>query len=113
MNMVAARSSAGVVRAGVRVFEEEGASIVHVVGELDIASSDLLDTTLRALAQRSQGRVVVDLSRVTFMDSAGLRALVRARERMDQCGRWLVTRGASGQPRRLLDIGRVRYGLTL
>jgi anti-sigma B factor antagonist len=80
---------------------------------MDIASSEMLDSALRSLVQRSHGRIIVDLSRVTFMDSAGLRALVRARERMDVSGRWLVTRGATGQPRRLLDIGRVRYGLTL
>jgi anti-sigma B factor antagonist len=97
----------------VRVFEEERSSVVHVVGELDIASSDRLESVLRTLAQRSHGRVVVDLSRVTFMDSAGLRVLVRARERMDAGGRWLLTRGATGQPRRLLEIGRIRYGLEL
>ena len=111
---LASKSNAdGSHHAAVRVFEEEGSAIVHVVGEMDIASSEMLDSALRSLVQRSHGRVIVDLSRVTFMDSAGLRALVRARERMDACGRWLVTRGASGQPRRLLDIGRIRYGLTL
>jgi anti-sigma B factor antagonist len=97
----------------VRVFEEGRSSVVHVVGELDIASAEQLDSVLRTLAQRSHGRVVVDLSRVSFMDSAGLRVLVRARERMDAGGRWLLTRGATGQPRRLLEIGRIRYGLAL
>ena len=110
MSTAAANASPYVV---VRVFEEDGASVVHVVGEMDLASADLLESTLRTLTQRSHGRVVVDLSRVTFMDSAGLRVLVRARERMTARGRWLVTRGATGQPRRLLDIGRARYGLTL
>src|SRR3954454_16908623 len=100
-------------RASWRVGMEDGASVVHVVGEMDIASAELLESTLRSVAQRSRGRIVVDLSRVTFLDSAGLRSLVRARERMDACGRWLITRGATGQPRRLLDIGRIRYGLTL
>jgi anti-sigma B factor antagonist len=99
--------------AAVSVSHEDGSSVVRVVGEMDIASAELLESTLRSLAQRSRGRIVVDLSQVTFMDSAGLRTLVRARERMDACGRWLLTRGATGQPRRLLDIGRVRYGLTL
>jgi anti-sigma B factor antagonist len=117
MSTVAATSSrsstTGRAHAAVHIAEEDGSSIVHVIGELDIASADLLDSTLRTLAQRSHGRVVIDLSGVQFMDSAGLRALVRARERMDAGGRWLVTRGAAGQPRRLLDIGRVRYGLAL
>ena len=106
-------TTAGSARADVTVIEEDNATtIVRVAGELDIATVDALDSTLRTLAQRRCGRIVVDLSEVGFMDSAGLRALVRAKTRMDRGGRWLVTRGASGQPKRLLEIGRVHYGLT-
>ena len=113
MNNVAAGTSPAPSHAVVRVLDEDGVAVVHVVGEMDIASAELLESALRALAQHSYGRVIVDLSRVTFMDSAGLRALIRARERMDLRGRWLVTRGATGQPLRLLAIGRARYGLVL
>ena len=98
---------------GVTTEESHGTVIVRVSGEVDVATSEVLDETLRVLAKRWSGRVAVDLACVTFMDSSGLRALVRARDRMDAAGRWLVVRGATGQPLRLLDIGRVHYGLTL
>src|SRR3712207_2266215 len=89
---------------GVSTEESQGTVTVRVTGEVDVVTSETLDQTLRALSRRWTGRVVVDLSGVTFMDSSGLRAIVRARDRMDAAGRWLVVRGATGQPRRLLDI---------
>jgi len=97
--------------ASTRVYEDGPHTIVEARGEIDLASSEELDRALRDVAARSSGRVIVDLSGVTFLDTAGLRTLVRARERMDEAGRWLVTRGASGQPRRLIEIGRAHYGM--
>src|SRR4051794_21272191 len=99
--------------AEVRVSEESGTTVVAVDGEMDLPSAEGLHDKLRGRATRPSGRGLVGLGHDTFMDTAGLRALVVARSRMDAAGRWLVTRGAAGQPRRLLDIGRVKCGLTL
>jgi anti-anti-sigma factor len=47
-------------------------------GDLDIASSDVLEDEVRALrAQFAQ--MVIDLSQVAFMDSSGLRVLLTLR----------------------------------
>ena len=59
---------------------------VHVVtmyGELDVASADGLSNSLVELAGST---VVVDLSGLTFMDSSGIGALVRARTRIKANG---------------------------
>jgi anti-sigma B factor antagonist len=59
---------------------------LHVValhGELDIASADDLAHSLVELAGST---VVVDLSDLTFMDSSGIGALVRARNRIKANG---------------------------
>jgi anti-anti-sigma factor len=57
--------------------EEGGRLRLGLVGELDIASASQLEERLRALAV--QGRpVVLDLGRLQFIDSSGLRELVRA-----------------------------------
>jgi anti-anti-sigma factor len=87
--------------------------LIEVRGEIDHIASQLLDQALRSVISASSGRVIVDLSSVTFLDTASLRALVRARAAMDCGGRWLVVRGAQGQPRRLLEIGRAHYGVML
>ncbi|GAA2263096.1 hypothetical protein GCM10010430_54490 [Kitasatospora cystarginea] len=48
--------------------------------------------------------MVLDLSEVTFMDCAGLGALVRARNQADRCGARLVLRGAGRCVVRLLKL---------
>ena len=88
--------------------------IVDLKGKLSAGLGDqILRDTIDELLGENWKKILLNLSQVSFMDSAGLRVLVRARERMDAGGRWLLTRGASGQPRRLLEIGRIRYGLGL
>jgi anti-sigma B factor antagonist len=48
-----------------------------VVGELDLATGAILDRTLRDLVASNFDRLVIDLRRVAFMDSSGLRLLMR------------------------------------
>jgi anti-sigma B factor antagonist len=57
---------------------------VMLHGELDVASADGLANSLVELADST---VVVDLSDLTFMDSSGIGALVRARNRIRAGGR--------------------------
>jgi anti-sigma B factor antagonist len=52
---------------------EDGRTAVAVGGELDLASADEFAGAVRAAL--ASGPVVVDLSQVTFMDSAGVRVL--------------------------------------
>jgi anti-anti-sigma factor len=47
------------------------------VGELDIASAPLLEAALSE-HRAAEASVVLDLSGITFMDSSGLKVLVRA-----------------------------------
>lgn len=53
--------------------------IVALHGELDVASADGLASSLVELAGST---LVVDLSDLSFMDSSGIGALVRARNRI-------------------------------
>ena len=48
-------------------------AVVHVSGELDIATAPDFETAVRE--QLAQGPVVLDLSGLDFMDSSGVRAL--------------------------------------
>ena len=65
------------------VHEEPSATVVTVGGELDVHTAPTLQAALAALD--ASGRIVVDLSAVTFLDSTGLsvfvNALADARER--------------------------------
>lgn len=57
--------------------EAAGRLRLGLVGELDIASASALQERLRVLAER-RDPVVLDLGRLQFIDSSGLRELVRA-----------------------------------
>lgn len=65
------------------VHEEPAATVVTVGGELDVHTAPSLQATLSSLD--SSGRIVVDLTEVSFLDSTGLsvfvNALADARER--------------------------------
>jgi anti-anti-sigma factor len=53
--------------------------VVELSGELDIVSADFLS---EVLAEVAGSAVVVDLSRLTFMDCRGIAALIGARDRI-------------------------------
>jgi anti-sigma B factor antagonist len=50
-------------------------TIVHGVGRITSATSDLLQSTIRGLIPKNK-RIVLDLAEVTYIDSSGLGALV-------------------------------------
>ena len=63
--------------------------VTHVVepsGEVDLASAAELEACLDALFDSGTRRIIVDLGEVSFMDSTGVRALVRARTRLNAAG---------------------------
>ena len=55
----------------------EGASTVHVRGELDIATAEQAFAYLRDVLDTQLGPVLLDLSELTFCDAAGLGVLAR------------------------------------
>ncbi|RKS75525.1 anti-sigma B factor antagonist [Motilibacter peucedani] len=60
---------------------EGGVIIVEATGELDTHAAPRLLGTLRDLSTQGRQRVVVDLTGVTFVDSAALGVLIGARKR--------------------------------
>jgi anti-sigma B factor antagonist len=70
--------------------QHPGQTRVVLSGELDIASADGLEQELAGIEVDSPGTLVLDLRRVEFIDSTGLRALIAADERARSDGRRLV-----------------------
>ena len=76
-------------------FVESDRRVVALTGELDLASAPMAEEDLRAEID------VLDLSRLEFMDSGGVRILLRV------CGARtepLVVRGVTRAVRRILDL---------
>ncbi len=79
------------------------AAWVRVEGELDLATSSHVDRSL-AEAQSDTRLVVVDLRLVTFMDSAGVHALLDADGRARREGDRLLVAPGPVQIKRLLAL---------
>jgi anti-anti-sigma factor len=64
-----------------------GRVIVHAAGEIDLTSASKLDELLDDIAvPPAPGRVVLDLTPVTFLSSAGLSLLVKNDQRFRDAG---------------------------
>lgn len=60
----------------VRVRQEGGADIVEIAGEVDLFSSPEVRKALLSLAKKGSPVIIVDLARVSYMDSSGLATLI-------------------------------------
>src|SRR5438309_8273211 len=77
---------------------------LSVAGEVDLTSAAKLEDAVSELADGSLRRLVIDLSSVSFMDSTGLRVLLKANKLLEGSGGTLVLGEPSEQVRRLLDV---------
>ena len=85
------------------VLDEHDVCVVR--GELDEATGAELD---RLLSGRPDV-TFIDLGEVSFVDSAGLRALLLASQRLAADGRALVVRRSSGAVRRVVRLAGVSH----
>jgi anti-anti-sigma factor len=59
--------------------------VVVLRGEFDIAAEEQAENALARVLASRPGSLSVDLRELTFLDSTGLRVLLRLRERCDEC----------------------------
>lgn len=69
-----------------QVSEITQVTLIEVTGRVDGLSAEELRQALAEEIQRGAKRVVLDLSRVSYMSSAGLRELVAAYRRLQEQG---------------------------
>ncbi|RTL69568.1 MAG: anti-sigma factor antagonist [Pseudonocardiaceae bacterium] len=82
-----------------------GGGIVEVVltGEFDIATYERAEQQVEQAEQAAPELLVIDLSRLTFMDSSGVRLVLLARDRADAARRRLAVRLGVGPAQRVFD----------
>jgi len=77
--------------------------VVEVIGELDLAAAAAFGEAVeRAMADSP--RVVIDATGLTFIDSSGVNALVRAQRRATDSSVELVVRAPDRRVRTVLEI---------
>lgn len=86
-----------------------GVRVISVAGALDALTSPQLESAVVAAMQQKPSAVVVDLSDVDFLASAGMAVLVAAREKADGVlGFGVVAEGpATSRPLRLVGLAEL------
>ncbi len=82
----------------------DGTALVTPSGELDLASAPTLGAALSRVLRGEHRSVVMDLSRLTFSDCAGLRPIRRAVRQAAQSGTIVELRDAVPSVRRVLEL---------
>jgi anti-anti-sigma factor len=97
------------------VQSEDRNGLVHVAlrGELDLSTVGKVQDELRRVEAAAPPVVVLDLSKVTFLDSTGLRCLVTADERARDAGRRLVIVRGPEPVQRVFAITRLEDRLEI
>ncbi len=87
------------------VTQMDGATVIHVRGEIDIASCERLRDAIEPHLGPKQS-IVLDFSEVEFMDSSSLGVLLQARGTLTTDGGSLVLRNPSAAAQRLLTAAQ-------
>lgn len=84
----------------------DGATVVHVEGDVDVSSTLALRDTLAAVVGDGSARVVLDLAEVAFIDSAGIGLLVTAHRRAQAADGVFVLAALTPTVARVLELTR-------
>jgi anti-anti-sigma factor len=97
----------------VRTEDRNGLVHMALVGELDLSSVAKVQEELRRIEADSPATLVVDLSKLSFLDWTGLRCIVTADERAREQGRRIVIVRGPDAVQRVFAITRLEERLEI
>jgi anti-sigma B factor antagonist len=86
----AAASKGAIGRLRMYTTVDEARHVIRLDGELDIASASLLEAAVAEACGDGAREVVLDMARIEFMDSMGLKAILRSQKLCEEHGCALV-----------------------
>jgi anti-sigma B factor antagonist len=81
--------------------------VLPLKGEIDLHVSPSVAASLNAMIEKKPRRLVVDLSDVTYIDSAGLAALIEAMQKVEAYGGKFLLAGLQETVRSIFEISRL------
>ena len=97
----------------VRTEDRNGLVHVALVGELDLSTVAKVQEELRKIEEGEPPTLVMDLSKLTFLDSTGLRCIITADERARESGRRMVIVRGPDPVQRVFAITRLEERLEM
>jgi anti-anti-sigma factor len=102
----------GTVALGLSSHSDAGTVTILVDGDVDLSNAAEFEQQATAHIEAGATTILVDLTAVPFIDSAGIHALVHARRTAKEQGRTLRVMRASDMVREVLEITGVWSHLT-
>src|SRR5262252_8127531 len=87
--------------------QKDRADVLPLKGEIDLHVSPSVTASLNAMIEKKPPRLVVDLCDVTYIDSAGLAALIEAMQKMEGYGGKFLLAGLQETVRSIFEISRL------
>lgn len=93
----------------IRAERRDGVARISAYGELDLETVPLLERTLEAVDRLEPARVVLDFTDLSFVDSTGVHAILRAHTRATENGNVLVVVNSSENVRKVFELTRTEH----
>src|SRR5438876_8805204 len=82
-------------------------NVLPLKGEIDLHVSPAVTQSLNAMTEKKPERIVIDLSRATYIDSAGLAALILAMQNVEAYGGRFFLTGLHETMRSIFESSRL------
>ena len=89
------------------MIRKERPNVLALKGEVDLHVSPAITASLRSMVKKKPKTLVVDLSRVSYIDSSGLAALIEAMQNVEEYGGKFALAGLQETIRTIFDIARL------
>src|SRR5215469_10131709 len=86
---------------------QDRANVLGIEGDIDLHISPAITQTLNAMIKKRPERVVIDLSHATYIDSAGVAALMLAKQEVEEYGGKFFLSGVQETIRLILETSRL------
>ena len=96
-----------------RINENENEREIMMEGSFGFEDNSVVELLVESLGAGHGGNVVLNLSRLEKIDSAGLGMIVLIKDEVAATGGSFVVRGAAGQVQKMLDVSRFSQLMTV
>src|SRR6266576_5142676 len=86
---------------------QDRANVLAIEGDIDLHISPAITESLNAMIKKKPERIVIDLSRATYIDSAGVAALILAMQEVEGYGGKFFLSGLQETIRSIFEISRL------
>ena len=95
------------------VLLEHRPNVLPLEGDIDLHVSPVITETLNAMIKKKPERIVIDLSRATYIDSAGVAALILAMQEVEAYGGKFFLSGLQETLRLIFETSRLEGGFQI